>query len=714
MKSMKVEKILNKIPKKTGIYQFKDKKGNILYIGKAKDLRKRVKSYFQNKSRQSVRIRKMAEQIEDIDFTVVSTELEAIILESNLIKQHHPKYNIMMRDDKNFAYIKITQNEDFPQISIVRKVLNDGALYFGPKTAAHKAKKTLHVLKKIFPYRHCSLFIEYDHPLKDSYSKTKHKVTVKRKVIKYPCLDFHIKRCIGPCVGTCTKEEYAKIIDNIIMFLKGKSDDIIESLAKEMQKAAIDKNFEKAAKIRDKLHAVQDICEKQIVSDPKRKDTDVINYKAHLGRIYFTLFMIRDGKLISQENFVFKSDEIESDSGEEEEILSSFINQYYEKASDFPKEVFIPTKLTDHKILEEWLSQQKGKKVKILTPQKGEKNKILQLAKNNADSFANHSTAKWQVDDTKRMSALSELKDKLKLKSDPKRIECYDISHISGTNQVAAMIVFENGKPIKKQYRRFKIRTVEEGKPDDFAAMLEVLKRRLLYLMKSKSDIKIKKVSKKDIPEIEKLDKKLLVKGKTHKKQFKAILESAKKDSDNLFGFLKYEKFKDLDYFYDIKCIDKEKYGDLLLSIVQKAVKNRVYVSTKKEFTEESEKVGFRTIKKLPQEIKIKKTEVCLLFDKSKYAKERGFEKTPDLIVIDGGKGQLTQGIKIRKHFNLDIPIVALAKKNEDVYVPNQSFPVDFAKDSEALYLLQQVRDEAHRFALSYHHKLRSKALIPK
>lgn len=693
--SKNIIKILENIPKKTGVYRFKDESGEVLYVGKAIDLRKRVKNYFQQTEKQSARIQKMVSQIDDIDYTIVSSELEAIILETNLIKELRPKYNIMMKDDKNFVYIKITKNEDFPQISIVRKVLNDGALYFGPKTAAGKVSKTLDVLKKIFPYRHCNLFLEYN----------KGKVEVKKKTANYPCLDYHIKRCIGPCVGNCTKEEYGEIIQQIIHFLQGKADEILEILARQMQKAAADKKFEKAAKLRDKLHAVQEIIEKQIVSAPHREDMDAINYSEDSGRIFFTLFMIRDGKLINQENFIFKSGEGSEKVEDTSEILESFLNQYYEKSTDFPKEILVPHEIVNIKLMEEWISSLKGAKISILIPQKGEKYKILDLTLRNAKTFANQSRIRWQNNEEKRKKALEELKEKLKLSKIPRRIECYDISHISGTNQVASMVVFENGEPANKKYRRFKIRTLEEGKPDDFAAMLEVLKRRFLYLIKSKNDIEIRKASKKDQNDLSKLTG-------NKKNKVKEYIKGTK--DKKIVAACKYKLFDELDYFSDISfaVINEETRKELIMAMIDKAKKSRVYVCTSIENVKEFENAGFQIVKKTPDEIKIPNGNVCLLFNKSKYKEEKEFAAKPDLIVIDGGKGQLSQGIKVEKESGVNIPLIALAKKDEDVFSPGSKGPLPFGKNSEGLYLLQQVRDEAHRFALAYHRKLRGKEMI--
>jgi len=700
----KLKKILENIPQQPGVYQFIESGGGILYIGKAKNLRKRVKSYFQNSKNHSDRIRSLVSKINDIEVTIVSSELEAILLETNLIKEVQPRYNIMMRDDKNFVYIKITQNEDFPRINLVRKVLRDGALYFGPKGVTNKARKTLSVLKKIFPYRHCNLGIE-EHD---------GKVKVTKKSTKFPCLDYHIKRCIAPCIGNCTKEEYREIIAQIIRFLQGKTNEITASLIKEMQEAASNKQFERAAKLRDKLQAIEDISKRQVITGVNREDIDAINYIESLGRIYFTLFIIRGGKLINQENFIFKSNyESENnktgqDNGIEdavessrEEVLESFLKQYYEKTGDLPTEILLPHEIENKGLIEEWLSVMRKRKVILNFPQKGEKYKIINLAKDNAKNFAKQSKVKWQTDEAKMKLAIKELQEKLKLKKAPRRMECYDISHISGTNQVASMVVFINGKAAKQKYRRFKIRTVPEGKPDDYTAMFEVLKRRLLYLKESSTNVKLRKTSKKDTNTICKFLGKKKCKTVDY---FKAELDK------KIIAIFKYEKLDNLEYFYDLKF--KEIPDELITAFVKKTTKTRIYVSISKKNIEVLEKAGFQKIKKLPKSIKVKRGEECLLLDKSKYATEKGFAEKPDLILIDGGKGQLAQGIKIIKEFNLDIPIASLAKKFEDVFIPGYKAHVALDKNSEGLYLLQQIRDEAHRFAITYHRKLRSKKML--
>jgi len=672
---VKIYKLIESLSHNPGVYQFLDKKGTVLYVGKAINLSKRIKSYYHQFDRHSTRIRKLVEQITDIKTTIVGSELEAILLETNLIKELRPKYNILMKDDKNFVYIKITQNEDFPRINIVRKVLNDKALYFGPKTASGKVKKTLDVLKKIFPYRHCNLFLE----------DINGKVKVTKKTIKYPCLDYHIKRCLAPCISNCTKKEYSEVIKQIINFLKGNTEEIISSLSNQMQKAALDKQFEKAAKFRDRLKAIREISQKQIITSPNKNNTDAIAFVNHLGKLFFTLFMIRDGKLINQENFILNaSDSIEREP-DNQEILESFLKQYYAKATDFPQEILVPEAVTC-KSINEWVSEIAGKKIKITYPQKGEKKKIVDLVLINVKNFVKQNQARWQSDEKRRKKALNDIVEALKLNKIPKRIECFDISHLGGTNQVASMVVFENGAPAKKYYKKFKIKTLENGKPDDFAAMLEVIKRRTLYLVKAKTNITVKM-------------RKSVAKGFLNKKQV-GIAEVINEDNLSIIKSIKFKSRKEL--------VRK----GFIQEVSKKTKKDRIYAECRKSDIEIYEQLGFQHLNKLPSELKQKRAYVYLLLRKSKYKDDKGFSMKPDLIVVDGGKGQLSQGVQVLKNLGLNIPIVAIAKKFEHLFVPGSAKPIIMKKDCEGLYLLQQIRDESHRFAIGYNRKLRSKSMF--
>jgi len=398
----KFAKLLKSLPNKPGVYKMLSKEGDVIYVGKAKDLKKRVNQYFQKSKGQTTKTQKLIENIDNIEYIVVDTELEALILELNLIKELRPKYNVLLKDDKNYVYIKITDYEDFPRIQIVRKIDDKKAVYFGPKTAKHKVDKTFKTLKKVLPFRHCNLEIE-------AISEKEAKVT--RKTIKYPCLDYYIKRCCAPCISNCSKKQYRQIIDNVKSFLEGKHENLIKSLKEQMSQLAQDRDFEKAAKLRDRIKNIEEIMERQKISDPNRKDTDIFNAITSSGKAFFNLFQIRDGKLINQENFISNAPQ-----DDEQEIFSSFLVQYYEKTTNIPKEVLIPVELKDSKTLENFISEQKGSKVKVLNPKKGEKNKLLNLSHKNAKIFADRNRASWQEEGEDKQKILKELKKIMKQK----------------------------------------------------------------------------------------------------------------------------------------------------------------------------------------------------------------------------------------------------------------------------------------------------------
>lgn len=725
-----IKKILESLPTDPGIYKMIDETGRVIYLGKAKSIRKRVSQYFHQYSH-STRTKKMVEQIAKIDTISVDTELEAIILETNLIKQLLPKYNILMKDDKNYVYIKITR-EDFPRIQLVRKVEKDKAKYFGPKTAAHKAKETLGVLKKIFPFRHCNL---------DIAIKCEGEVDVTNKVIKYPCLDFYIKRCIGPCIAKCTKEEYAKIVENVENFLEGKVGDIMKNLHNEMQIAAQDKKFEKAAKIRDKIKKVEDILEKQKVSDPNQEDKDIINYCIIREKAYFNLFQIRDGKLIGQENFILGASEIEEEH-DSHEVLEAFMLQYYQIATDIPREILIPHHLEDPKIIEAVLNlstqahgasanetknlappvlsrselyqrnqKEIGKKAKIVIPQIGVKNKLLEMSLQNAKIFADRNKPKWQEESELSIAAAQELQKVLNLEKVPKRIECYDISHLSGTDTVGSMIVFENGVPNKTMYRKFTLKTLN-GKIDDYKSMEEVLTRRFSKIAK---DVHLQAFTCR----------------KSAKKDTEFILETLKLEAlepTNTFYLLEEdkiivgiistevinEKINIIKTIWLAKAHDqREKLNKILKYSLDKVKNKRIYTKFTSKNKENLLLCGFEEIKKNPPELEAL-SKNWLVYDKNKHKPDLSFSKIPDLLIIDGGKGQLASCHQVLTTLMLNIPHISLAKRLEEIFLPEQPLPILLEKNHEALKLLQRARDEAHRFALSFNLSLRSKRLLKK
>ncbi len=701
----KLQKILDDLPKSPGVYKMLDKDGRVIYIGKAKELNKRVKQYFKKDYEHSTRTRKLMENVFDIETIAVDSELEAMILEHNLIKQLQPKYNVIMKDDKNYVYIKITK-EDFPRIQLVRKIEKDGAKYIGPKTAAHKVKETFKILKKIFPFRHCSLDIQQTAP---------QQVIVTHKTIKYPCLDYYIKRCAAPCIAKCSIQEYQEIIRNVENFLEGKSDTIVNDLKKKMQEFAIKKEFEKAVKIRDKIKKIESILETQKVQDPNQTDKDIINYCITQHKAYFNLFQIRDGKLIDQENFILSAHEIQDE--QDSEVLSAFLKQYYEIATDIPKEIYIPHEAQDINEIELLIANQTEKKVSIIVPKIGIKNKLLEMSLNNARIFADRNKPSWKEESESTEKACNKLQEILKIEKPLKRIECYDISHLSGTDTVGSMIVFENGAPKNNLYRKFKIRTVN-NKPDDFKSMEEVLTRRfskiaLKYLHK---DYQLKKATKKDKDFIKKNNK---VNFKKADRTF-FILKKNKED----VGFISVKKHNDKVSELRNLWIKKEDRGTKMgYKLIQDAIKKnklkRTYVICKAKLRDYYLMAGFEEIQKIPEEMqersnfcKRKHGEVCYMaYDSFKHKEDESFSKIPDLVIIDGGKGQLSIAHEVFTKLKLQIFHISLAKRIEEIFLPENSTPIILPHTDEALKLLQRARDEAHRFAISFNKELRSNAI---
>lgn len=715
----KLKEILKKLPHAPGIYKMLDIEGKVIYIGKAKELDKRVKQYFQKNYEHSTRTKKLLETVVNIEYTSVDNELEAMILEHNLIKQFLPKYNVIMKDDKNYVYIKIT-NEDFPRVQIVRKVEKDDARYIGPKTAAHKVKDTFIILKKIFPFRHCNLNIDM---VKEN-SKEPHDVKIGNRTIKYPCLDFYIKRCIAPCMGKCTKEAYKNIIENVTRFLEGKPDNIIKDLKDKMMVAAGKKDFERAGKIRDQIQKIEDILEKQKISDPNQEDKDVISYIIVRERAFFNLFQIRNGKLIGQENFILNTKGIE-DNVQDNETMEAFIKQYYELATDVPKEILIPHNLENENEIKQMLTKLKNKSVKIIIPKIGDKNKLLEMSLNNAKIFADRNKASWQEENEDNKNAIIELQKILKISQPIKRLECYDISHLSGTDTVGSMIVFENGAPKNTMYRKFKLRTLED-KPDDYKSMEEVLIRRF---SKIATDFKnknytFKKATKKYEKQVQKQEKDAMKQNNLSLTDF-YILEKDEKGKKSIAGLAAVKNLSaKVSQLFGLFVNPKErgsKLGHKLLkNIIEKAKAKRVYLICRPELLDYYLTLGFEQINKLPEEITLNcdictlneyKKKLFIVYDKLKHKPDESFQKIPDLIIIDGGKGQLSVADKVLKDLEMNIPRISLAKQLEEIFIPGKDSSILLPKNNKALHLLQRARDEAHRFAITYNKDLRSKRM---
>jgi excinuclease ABC subunit C len=562
--SEKIQGILATLPTKPGCYLYRNAEGNIIYVGKAINLKNRVRSYFHADSSHDNKTRRLVKDITDIEWIVVGSELEALILEMNLIKKHRPKYNIRLKDDKKYPYIKIHWNEPFPKVTVTRNMIEDGSRYFGPYTSAWAVYQTLEVLRKIFPYLTCDREITGNDPR--------------------ACLYYDIKLCTAPCIGAISQAGYLQMISDLMDFLSGHSEHIVTRLQNDMQKASEEMRFEKAAALRDQLKAMQTIIERQkIVFGSDYKDSDVIAMAREDGEACVQIFFIRGGKLIGREYFILEGTEDTADN----EVMSEFVKRFYTEAANIPEQVMLPQEIEERIIISQWLrSKRGGEKVELIVPNQGQPQELVKMAAENASETLTALRAQWQADAHKQEQALSELQTALKLSTPPNRIECYDVSHTQGVATVGAMIVFEQGVPAKRLYRKFNIESTSIGEPDDFASMEEMLTRRL--------------------------------------RRWKG---SQEKESD----------------------------------------------------------VGSK--------------------------KDEAFSFLPDLIIIDGGKGQLSRVVKVMENFELmdKVPVIGLAKQEEEIFFPHNSQPLILPRHSQGLYLIQRIRDEAHRFGITAHRNKRSK-----
>ena len=558
---------LRSVPTSFGVYMWSDSEGKILYVGKASSLRSRMRSYVAKPSTLAPKTRGLMARTTDFEYILTESEQEALLLENSLIKRHQPRFNVRLRDDKTYPYIKIDLAEEFPQIYITRKTANDGARYFGPFASAGSVRKTLTLLKRLFPYRSCTKAITG---------------TDER-----PCLDYHIKRCIGPCIGVASKQDYAAVIDQVVMFLEGRTVDVVRNINGQMLEASDDLNFERAAILRDQLKAVEKVYEGQKVLSMSGESLDVIAASHGPDEAWVEIFFIRQGKLIGRDNFMM-SNTRDTSSGQ---IITDFVKQFYDSAAHVPRAILLGEPIEDVEFIESWLTEKHQGKVEFFIPQRGEKRKLVEMVRENAVHGLERMKAKWAADSEMMNDAMSELEQQLSLPRLPVRMECYDISHIQGTNTVASMAVFENGKPKSAHYRRFKIKSHDGN--DDFASMREVLTRRFKRLKKVQEGI-------------------------------------AEQDAE--------------------------------------APKN-------------SEK------------------------------NEESFGEVPDLVLIDGGKGQLSSAIQVFLELGIkDVPVASLAKREEEIFVPEDPDPIVLPRSSSALFLVQRIRDEAHRFAITFHRQRRQKS----
>jgi excinuclease ABC subunit C len=643
----KIQSVLNSLPHKPGIYLMKDAQGTIIYVGKAISLFNRVRSYFQESTDHSPKNRSMVAKIEDIEFVVVQNEVEALVLESNFIKQYRPKYNVLLRDDKSYPYIKVALNEDFPRVYRVRSFARDGNRYFGPYTNSGAVDATLDLLNKLFAFRTC----RYDASGWAPPADNEPPAGWKPKLLARPCTQYYIHRCIAPCVAYTTREEYNEIIKQVILFLEGKHDEVVKNLEAQMESAAENLNFEEAARIRDRIKAVERILEKQrIISTEGQDDQDVIALASEDDETCAQVFFFRAGKLVGREFFILQGTR-DSTAGE---IMGSFFQQFYESVPHIPAEILVEAEPEDKAILQAWLKEKRRGAVTITEPKRGEKLRLVEMVRQNAKEVLEQQRIKWLSDSQKTQMALEELQEALNLATPPRRIECYDISNTQGTNSVGAMVVFEAGRPRNSEYRRFKIKTVEGA--NDFASHQEVLRRRF------------RKAASQQEAELE-AEAEIALDESTS-----AQAEHEMSELINAAGTNGYTRADD---------------EETAITLDHEANENPLLGSTE---------------------------DVADASETSASGMQHNWA-LPDLVIIDGGKGQLSAAMEVMRELKLDIPTIGVAKEEgshsklntaEEIYTPGASEPIVLPRSSQGLYLLQRIRDEAHRFGITYHRKLRS------
>ncbi len=540
---------VKKLPENPGVYLMKDAQGTILYVGKAASLKHRVRSYFGSGQRLPPKLQRMVSRVADVDFYVTGSEEEALVLELNLIKRHHPYFNVRLKDDKNFPYLKIDLKEDWPRVQITRRLEANGSRYFGPFASAHSIRQAMKVIKDIFPFRPCSK--DLTRPLPRA------------------CLEYDLLNCPAPCIKAIGREEYAEVIKQLILFLEGRQEAVVRQLVNKMKLAAQAMDYEKAARLRDQIQAVKEVVRWQRMASTVRGEQDVIAFAQDRDQAYVQVFFIRGGKLIGREGFTLQGTRSE----EPAQVMTSFVKQFYASATYIPALILLQHPVEDRPVIESWLQNRKGSKVHIQVPRKGDKKRLVDTVADNATQGFERIKAKQLSSPAALKAALKEIKRELGLPRIPLRMEGYDISDLQGQAAVGSMVVFEQGKPRQKHYRRFRIKTVPAA--DDYAMLGEVIRRR--------------------------------------------------------FG-----------------------HG--------------------KEATD-------------------------------------SWAIPPDLVLVDGGKGQLNAVLEAMHDLGINsVPVAGLAKEKEEIFIPDRAEPISLSLSSPGLQLLQRLRDEAHRFALGYHQKLRKRA----
>ncbi len=559
-----LEATLAKLPQRPGVYLMRDLRGEVIYVGKAQNLRSRVRSYWQSQAPGSGpgevhRIREVIDRVADVEYTLTDSVSEALLLEANLIKRFKPRFNVRLKDDKSYPYIRITLTEDFPRIERTRKLREDGSRYFGPYASASSVDEAMNLIRRLFPFRTCTLDI------RDG-----------ERTLRRPCLLYHIKRCQGPCIQAVDRAAYRADIAQVELFLEGRQETLVRELRRAMDDASQRTEYERAAVLRDKVRSIERTMEDQKMAAFARTEEDVLGLARSGGQAAVQLFAVRNGKLVGRDVYLLDADQAAPD----DEVIAGFVNQFYSRATSVPPAVLVPALPADAADLEAFLRLRRGRRVRLLVPQRGEKRRLMELASRNAAETLAREQARWLADEGKTLAALEDLAAALGLPAPPMRIECYDISTFQGRETVGSMVVFEEGRPRTGEYRRFRIKSV--AGQDDFASHAEMLRRRL----------------------------------------------------------------------YRVKAGEEGSAEELRWAL-------------------------------------------------------------PDLIIVDGGKGQLAADVAVLGELGLpDVPIAGLAKEREELFLPGRQDPVVLPSTSPALYLVQRIRDEAHRFAITYHRDLRRRAAV--
>lgn len=694
--------LLKKLPRQSGVYRFYSEDKQLLYIGKALDLRNRVRNYFQKSANHSPKTKKMLEKINHIDWITTKNELEALILEANLIHEHQPPFNILLRDDKHFLYLKITK-EPFPRVLFVRKREKDKATYFGPYAKSGPVRKTVDFLREVLRFRTCKVEISPEG-----------KTIRNPENRKIPCLDYQIQRCSGPCDTRIPLEEYNSNINEMIEFLRGNTSSVKRMLKKQMLESAQGKEFERAARFRDLLLYAENFETTQTASVPSDFSADVIGTSFGVAKSFFAVLAVRNGKILHSENFSI--DNAESN----DETFFVFLRDYFSILAESPSRILVPGALetNDFGIWEEYAERLFQKKTEVRKPQRGTGRSLMEFAEKNATLQAANSRASFEKEDV-----LEALQNSLSLPRTPERIECYDISHLSGTHPVGSRVVFLDGKPAKGEYRKYKIRSLPSGDIDDFKAMAEVLGRRLKHLAEHVPLLKKKTLKKKK--EIETIEARIEKNGENllgeRKQQYLFYNSANGKEVGNaqirkvgrsvmIAGVSVLPEFQE-------KGMEAEICKTILLDSKEKSLR---YLMPKKNIRLglSLAQIGFSEEKKIPQAFQkaiddyANKKQEARLFSASPEKLKKAAKKIPDLLVIDGGKGQLSAVEKVLKELRLfeKISVCSLAKREEEIFVPGKKQPLNIHKNAPENQLLQQIRDEAHRFAVGFNRNLRKKA----